>query len=731
MSLSQQEVDALVQGQHGDSFSRLGMHTGEGGGLVVRALLPWAESLRLVDPRSDRVLAVMRRLHPDGLFEAELPRRRQRFPYRLRASRGSHSVDLEDPYRFPPQLQDADFDNFISGRELRLWRLLGAHRCTVENVEGVLFAVWAPNARRVSVVGDFNGWDGRQHSMRRHPRSGVWEIFLPDVAELAHYKYEIIDVDGRLLPLKADPCALSMQHPPQTASRVIGQGSQWEWSDSDWMQQRRHPLGQAVSIYEVHPGSWRRKLEEDNRFLSYLELADQLIPYVREQGFTHIQLMPLSEYPFDGSWGYQPVGLYAPSIRFGTPDEFRCFVDRCHNAGLGVLLDWVPGHFPTDPHGLGRFDGTALYEHEDPRLGFHPDWNTLIYNYGRAEVQSYLLSNANYWLEEFHLDGLRVDAVASMLYLDYSRGPGEWLPNPQGGRENLDAIEFLKRLNTAVHARHPGVLMIAEESTAWPGVSRPVDAGGLGFGFKWNMGWMNDTLRYMGRDPVHRRFHHDEMTFGLVYAWDEHFILPLSHDEVVHGKGSLIERMPGDRWQKFANLRAYLGFMWGHPGRKLLFMGGEFAQWREWSHQRALDWELLEEPEHRGVQQLVRDLNAHYRQVPALHALDDQPAGFSWLQVAQRDLSIFAWLRRGGEGSEVLVVSNFTPGVHSGYRVGVPAPGRYRELLNTDAIDYAGSGQGNHGALEAQPVPWDGQPWSLLITVPPLATLYLTRDPAP
>ena len=731
MTLCEEEIQALVGGRHRDSFARLGMHEAPGGGLVVRALLPWADAVSVLERATGKAVAIMLCVHEDGLFEVLLPGLTQPFAYQLRASQGGRTLDLEDPYRFPSQVGDADYADFMAGREVHAWHLLGAHPRRVEEVDGVLFTVWAPNAWRVSVVGDFNGWDGRQHSMRRHPATGVWEIFLPAVPDLAHYKYEVIDAQGRLLPLKADPCAMSMQHPPQTASRVLHNSGSWSWSDQEWLQRRRHPIGEPVSIYEVHLGSWRRRVGEDQRFLSYLELADELIPYVLEQGFTHIQLMPLSEYPFDGSWGYQPVGLYAPTIRFGTPDEFRCFVDRCHAAGLGVLLDWVPGHFPTDPHGLARFDGTALYEHEDPRQGFHPDWNTLIYNYGRAEVRSFLISNANYWLEEFHLDGLRVDAVASMLYLDYSRRPGEWLPNAHGGRENLEAIDFLKTLNCVLHARHPGVLMIAEESTAWPGVSRPVDAGGLGFGFKWNMGWMNDTLQYMGRDPIHRRYHHDEMTFGLVYAWDEHFVLPLSHDEVVHGKGSLIGRMPGDQWQKFANLRAYLAFMWGHPGRKLLFMGGEIAQWREWSHQGALDWHLLDDPRHRGVQQLVRDLNDRYRHMPALHARDDEAAGFRWLQVGQRDLSVLAWLRLAHPGdAPVLVACNFTPGVQQAYRIGVPVPGRYWESLNTDAPEYGGSGQQNSRPLQAEDVPWDGQPWSIVVTLPPLATLYLAGESA-
>ncbi|TDG16001.1 1,4-alpha-glucan branching protein GlgB [Seongchinamella unica] len=726
------QIEALVRGRHADSFSLLGLHHDPAGpGMVIRALLPWADEVAVVARDSGRKLVRMRCIHPDGLFEAKLVQRRRHFDYALEVTARDDIQVLEDPYRFPACRSDADFYYFNEGTEEFAWQRLGAVAWRQEGVEGVLFTVWAPEAGRVAVVADFNGWDGRQHALRKHPTSGVWEIFIPGVCDQALYKYQIHDSQGQLLPLKADPYARSMQHPPDTASRVVLRPP-FTWTDQDWMQQRAqlHQVQRPVSIYEVHAGSWRRKAEEGNRYLSYLELADELIPYVQEQGFTHIQLMPISEFPFDGSWGYQPIGMYAPSIRFGTPDEFRHFVNACHARNIGVLLDWVPGHFPTDPHGLGRFDGSALYEHFDPRKGFHPDWNTLIYNYGRGEVLSYLVSNANYWLEEFHLDGLRVDAVASMLYLDYSREEGEWIPNPHGGRENLEAIHLLQSVNRRVYARHPGIMMIAEESTAWPGVSRPVDSGGLGFGFKWNMGWMNDSLRYMARDPIHRQHHHDEMTFSIVYAWDENFVLPLSHDEVVHGKGSMIEKMPGDEWQKFANLRAYLAFMWTHPGKKLLFMGIEIGQRREWNHDRGLDWQLLDQPQHRGVQWLVRDLNRVYVEQPALHQRDCEAGGFEWLQHDRRELSLFAWLRRGHEGAPpVVVIANLTPQPQLGYRVGVPAPGWYEECINTDASEYGGSGAGNQGGVVASDCPCDGLPCSLQLTVPPLATLVLVHRP--
>ncbi len=618
---------------------------------------------------------------------------------------------------------EKDLHYFNEGTAEHAWRWLGAHACKRDGKAGVRFAVWAPNARRVSVVGDFNGWDGNRHVMRPVSSSGVWEAFVPEAHNHDLYKYEITDAGGRLLPLKADPYGRSMQHPPDNASRVMFE-EDFRWTDRQWIETRDSGdlLRRPVSIYELHAGSWRRKPEHDNRFLSYLELAEELIPYVLDMGFTHIELMPISEFPFDGSWGYQPIGMFAPSIRFGTPNELKYFINECHRHNIGVLLDWVPGHFPTDSHGLGRFDGSFLYEHEDVRRGFHVEWNTLIYNYGRNEVVSYLLSSANFWIEEFHIDGLRVDAVASMLYLDYSREEGEWLPNEHGGRENLEAIELLRKINSSVYRNHPGIMMIAEESTAWPGVSNPVDQGGLGFGYKWNMGWMNDTLQYMRRDPIHRKYHHHEMTFGILYAWTEKFVLALSHDEVVHGKASLLEKMPGDDWRKFANLRAYYGFMWTQPGKKLLFMGGEFGQRREWDHDTSLDWHLLEHASHRGLLQLVRDLNFLYRHTPALYERDVSPEGFQWVQADSSQLSVFAWLRRG-EHDILLAASNMTPECHLYYRIGVPEPGRYRECLNTDAEVYGGSGQGNGGGVWSQAIPWDGQPHSVVVTLPPLATV--------
>ncbi len=623
---------------------------------------------------------------------------------------------------------EKDIYLFNEGTAEHAYRWLGARACTVDGKSGVRFAVWAPGASRVSVVGDFNGWDGNRNTMQPIFSSGVWETFVPEAHDHDLYKFEIIDSNGNLLPLKADPYARGMQHPPDNASRIMLE-EDFRWSDRQWLEARDSGdlLRRPVSIYEIHAGSWRRKPEHDNRYLSYLELAQELIPYVLDMGFTHIELMPISEFPFDGSWGYQPVGMFAPSIRFGTPNELKHFINECHRQNIGVLLDWVPGHFPSDSHGLGRFDGSCLYEHEDVRQGFHPEWNTLVFNYGRAEVVSYLLSNANFWIEEFHIDGLRVDAVASMLYLDYSREEGEWLPNRHGGRENLEAVELLRQVNASLYHRHPGIMMIAEESTAWPGVSNPVDMGGLGFGYKWNMGWMNDTLQYMQRDPIHRKYHHHEMTFGILYAWSEKYMLPLSHDEVVHGKASLLEKMPGDDWQKFANLRAYYGFMWAQPGKKLLFMGGEFGQRSEWNHDASLDWHLLEHASHRGLLQLVRDLNFLYRRTPALFERDISPEGFQWVQADNSQLSIYAWLRRGDD-DVLLAVSNMTPECHLYFRLGVPEPGRYREVLNTDAEVYGGSGQGNGGGAWSQEIPWDGQPCSVVVTLPPLATVLFLHD---
>ncbi|MGN7868051.1 1,4-alpha-glucan branching protein GlgB [Paracoccus sp. 22332] len=644
--------------------------------------------------------------------------------YRLKArSAGGVEWVFEDPYRFAPVLGDIDLHLLGEGTHRRLWQALGAHVITHEGVAGTHFAVWAPNARRVSVVGPFNAWDGRRHPMRRVGGSGVWEIFLPGVAEGALYKYEILGADGGLL-MKADPVGFGSQHPPEKAS-VVRDISGYGWKDAAWMegrvqaQDRRAP----ISIYEVHLGSWRRRLDQGGRPLSYKELARDLVAYARDMGFTHLELLPVSEFPFDGSWGYQPVGLYAPTIRFGPPHEFRDLVESAHEAGLGVLLDWVPGHFPTDAHGLARFDGTALYEHADPREGFHQDWNTLIYNYGRTEVRNYLIANALYWLEEYHIDGLRVDAVASMLYRDYSRREGQWIPNKHGGRENLEAIDFLKAMNVAAYAESPGIMTVAEESTSFPKVSAPVDAGGLGFGFKWNMGWMNDTLRYMSRDPVHRRYHHDLMTFGLMYAFSENFILPISHDEVVHGKGSMLRKMPGDEWQQFANLRAYYGFMWGHPGKKLLFMGCEFAQPEEWNHNGELNWPAAAEARHQGVQALVRDLNRLYRDTPALYRKDADPDGFQWVATDAAQ-STYVWIRRGDPGDPPVVVAcNFTPVPRADFRIGVPQPGPWREAINTDAAIYGGSGKGNLGGVTATEAPQDGQPASMAVMLPPLSVV--------
>ena len=646
--------------------------------------------------------------------------------YVLKAQAGSgREWQFQDPYRFGPVLGDIDLHLIGEGTHRRLWDALGAHVTTHQGVPGTHFAVWAPNARRVSVVGDFNRWDGRMHPMRRLGGSGVWEIFLPDLAEGALYKYEILDAQGDVI-LKADPVGFGSQHPPQKAS-VVRDIRGYGWHDGDWIERRAAAQDRRapVSIYEVHLGSWRRRLDQDGRFLSYKELARDLIPYVRDLGFTHIELMPVSEFPFDGSWGYQPVGLYAPTIRFGPPHEFRDLVDAAHRAGLGVILDWVPGHFPTDAHGLARFDGTALYEHADPREGFHQDWNTLIYNYGRTEVQNFLIANALYWFKEYHIDGLRVDAVASMLYRDYSRRAGEWVPNKDGGRENYEAIAFLQQMNVATYGEVPGIMTVAEESTSFPKVSAPVDTGGLGFGYKWNMGWMNDTLRYMAREPIHRKYHHDLMTFGMVYAFSENFILPISHDEVVHGKGSMLRKMPGDAWQQFANLRAYYGFMWCHPGKKLIFMGCEFGQPEEWNHNGELNWQAAEKPLNRGLSDLVRDLNRLYRETPALHVGDADPEGFAWLR-NDPDQSILAWLRLGDTGdAPVAVICNMTPVPRHGFRIGLPRTGHWREAINTDASVYGGSGQGNLGGVEAKGGPLDGQPASAALTLPPLSVVVL------
>ena len=711
----------LDLGRCDDPFRWLGMHSSPSGALV-RAHLPGIESAQIVLHSAEaRPIPLQRLTERAHLFGAAIPGLTVPEPYRLRVNDGKGWADIEDPYRFPSTFGPELFASFRAGTDTQLHHWLGAIPLQVLGCSGYRFAVWAPNARRVSVVGDFNDWDGRRHVMRRHHDAGIWELFIPALAEGSHYKYEILAANGDLL-LKADPLGVWQQSSPGTASLLTG--SLNPPAQRAGPQSNRH---QPMSIYEVHAGSWRRHV--DGRHYSYDELADQLVPYVRDLGFTHIEFMPLSEHPFEGSWGYQPTGLFAPASRFGDWQALQRLVDRCHVAGLGVILDWVPGHFPGDAHGLRRFDGTALYEHEDPRLGEHPDWGTLVYNFDRHEVRSFLLSNAVAWIERFGFDAIRVDAVASMLYLDYSRKEGEWLPNIYGGRENLGAVSFLQAMNTQLYGRFPGVTTMAEESTAWPGVSRPVHDGGLGVGYKWNMGWLNDTLTYISRDPVHRSHHHGELTFGLHYAFSENYILPLSHDEVVHGKRSLLGRMPGDRFCQFANLRAFLGFMWAHPGKKLLFMGGEFAQQSEWNHDVGLDWHLLAHPEHRGVQSLVRDLNQLYRSETALFDLDGEAAGFEWIRADDAANSILAFQRRDRAGGVVVVLCNFTPVVRSGYRIGVPDHGFYRELINTDSDRYGGSNVGNLGGLAADAWPMDGHGFSIAVTVPPLATVFFKQDP--
>jgi len=720
--IDQGSAQAIVEGRHGDPFSVLGPHQ-RGTGWTVTVFQPGADRVWLVTGKAGKAALAAPVPGAPGLFTGQMKKQQA---YRLRAEGGGTIWEWEDPFRFGPVIGEMDEYLFAEGTHRKLWQVLGAHVMTHEGAAGTHFAVWAPNAQRVSVVGDFNIWDGRRHPMRRRGATGVWEIFIPGLGEGTAYKYEIRGPGGEVLPLKADPVGFGSEHPPANAS-VVRDIRRADWHDGKWMDSRatRHTVEAPISVYEVHLGSWRRA--EGNRMLSYTELAEQLVDYVAGMGFTHIEMLPVSEYPFDGSWGYQPVGLYAPTIRHGTPDEFRAFVDAAHRKGLGVILDWVPGHFPTDAHGLGRFDGTALYEHQDPREGFHQDWNTLIYNYGRTEVQNYLISNALYWLKEYHLDGLRVDAVASMLYRDYSRREGEWVPNRDGGRENYEAIDVLRKTNIAAYGECPGILTIAEESTAFPGVSRPADWGGLGFGFKWNMGWMNDTLSYMSRDPVYRRHHHHQMTFGLHYAWSENYILPISHDEVVHGKGSMLAKMPGDGEQKFANLRAYYGFMWGHPGKKLLFMGQEFAQGAEWNHNQSLDWHLLDHAWHRGVQALVRDLNHLYRATPALHVHDTRPDGFRWIEANDAEQSLYAWARRGGDGdAQVVIAVNMTP-VERRIRLGLPAMGHWDEVLNTDAEVYGGANRGNLGGVAAEPVAWHDQAQSAMVTLPPLSAVYFKQ----
>ena len=722
--LDQGAALAIAEGRHGAPFDILGPHL-KGKDWVVTAYVPGAVKLQLlVGAKSSVPLDATRVPGVEGFFQAVLPKL---MPYRCRAANDLTEWEFDDAYRFGPVLGEMDEYLLSEGTHCRMWQVLGAHLMTHEGTAGVHFAVWAPHAQRVSVVGDFNLWDGRRHPMRLRGATGVWEIFVPDLKEGNSYKYEIRLHDGVVLPLKADPVGFGSEHPPANAS-VVRDISPRHWVDDDWMNTResKHNIEAPISIYEVHLGSWKRA--PGNRMLSYLELADQLVGYVAGMGFTHIEVLPVSEYPFDGSWGYQPVGMFAPTIRHGTPQEFRALVEAAHLKGIGILIDWVPGHFPSDSHGLGYFDGTALYEHEDPRQGFHPDWNTLIYNYGRIEVSNYLISNALYWLEEYHVDGMRVDAVASMLYRDFSRPDGQWVPNKDGGRENYEVITTLQRTNTICYGQVPGIMTVAEESSTFPGVTRPVSVGGLGFGFKWNMGWMNDTLSYMQKDPVFRKFNHNKMTFASSYAWSENFVLPISHDEVVHGKGSMLGKMPGDAEEKFANLRAFYGFMWGHPGKKLLFMGQDFAQGAEWNHNQSLDWHQLDIPAHAGVQTLVRDLNRVLADNPALYVHDSRGEGFEWIDANNADISVFAWLRKGKSADPIIVVvSNMTP-VERRIRLGLPANGNWTEILNTDSAIYGGGNRGNMGLLNVEQEACNGMPQSAMVTLPPLSTIYFRHD---
>jgi 1,4-alpha-glucan branching enzyme len=735
----QAEYELIVRGEHSDPFGILGPHwttTADGKhSLAIRVFRPNAVEVTIVGTKNNQTYTTTR-IHPEGLFEASLPPTAlgtaagEMVPptaYRLRIRFGDGNVfETLDPYAFPPVL--TEYDLYLSGEGTHYlkYEKLGAHVREVAGVRGVHFGVWAPNAKRVSVVGNFNFWDGRVHPMRHRGQSGIWEIFIPGLDEGELYKFEILGRYDNYLGLKTDPYGFSGEVRPKNAS-VVRNIDGYEWKDRAWMESRslRDWLHSPMTVYELHAGSWKRKPEEGNRWLTYRELADELIPYVKRMGFTQIELLPIMEHPLDASWGYQTVGYFAVTSRYGTPADFMYFVDRCHQEDIGVILDWTPAHFPRDAHGLGFFDGTHLYEHADPRRGAHPDWGTLVFNYGRNEVQNFLLSNALFWLDKYHLDGLRVDAVASMLYLDYSRKPGEWIPNPFGGRENLEAIAFLKNLNEVLHSRHPGALTIAEESTSWPAVSRPTYVGGLGFDLKWNMGWMNDTLRYFALDPLYRQYHHNELTFSMIYAFQENFILPLSHDEVVHGKRTLLEKMPGDDWQKFANLRLLFGYMYAHPGKKLLFMGSELAQRDEFWEESSVEWQLEQSASHRGAQRLLADLNRLHSTERAFFEVDFEWSGFEWIDANDSAASILSFMRRARNAENFIVaICNFTPVLRHEYRVGVPVAGYYREILNTDSAYYEGSDAGNAGGVRAEPIPWNGRPWSLKLKVPPLAAVY-------
>jgi 1,4-alpha-glucan branching enzyme len=730
MSVATAELESIVRREHSNPHAVLGAHP-EDGGVVVRAFRPAACAITVLADGHEPV--EMRQIHPGGVFEAVIEGAELPLRYQLEVDYGDAGrFTIYDPYSFLPTIGELDQYLIGEGRHEELYDRLGAHVREHQDVPGTAFSVWAPAARAVSIVGDFNSWDGRLHAMRSLGSTGVWELFLPEIGPGAHYKYEILTQDHQIL-LKADPYALRTEVPPKTASVVFTSEHTWSAADTDWLATRaRQPpaLVRPVSIYEVHLGSWRLKTLEGNRSLTYTELADELSAYVKDMGFTHVELLPVMAHPFKGSWGYQVTGYYAPTPFYGSPDEFRQFVDRMHEHGIGVILDWVPAHFPRDEFGLARFDGTALYEHADPRRGEHPDWGTLVFNYGRHEVRNFLIANSLFWLREYHADGIRVDAVASMLYLDYSRNEGEWVPNQFGGREDLDAVSFLKEFNEVIYGREPGIVSAAEESTAWPGVSRPTYLGGLGFGFKWNMGWMHDTLGYFQQDPIYRRYHHHELTFSLMYAFSENFILPLSHDEVVHGKGSLYGKMAGgDKWQKLANLRALYAYMWAHPGKKLMFMGGEFAQEAEWDYARSLDWHLLEQPDHAGIRSLVRDLNRIYMNEPALWEVDSDPSGFWWLEPNDADSNVLAFARASKKGERLVVfAANLSPVPRTGYRLGLPRATRWKEALNTDSTYYGGSDMGNMGGLEPEPIPWHNQPVSALVTLPPLAAVWFVPE---
>lgn len=712
-----EDARKIIQARHHDPFSYLGRH-GDGRNAVIRAFIPDALSVTVAEHE-----IALTRVHESGLFEWRGPAEIAPARYRLDWKTAHGGGSIHDPYCFPARLSDYDLYLFGEGNHQHAYRFMGAHLDEIDGVHGALFAVWAPNAERVSVVGDFNGWDGRRHPMRSRGDSGIWELFIPGLTESALYKFEIRARDSGDILLKSDPYGQQFEMRPNTAS-IIASAQSHAWGDGEWMTQRRgdHWLHAPVAIYEVHLGSWQRG--EHGEFLGYRELAHRLVAYVSQMGFTHIELMPVTEHPFDASWGYQTTGYYAPTSRYGSPDDFRYFVDHCHRHGIGVILDWAPAHFPRDGHGLARFDGTALYEHADPKRGEHRDWGTLIFNYGRNEVRNFLVSSALYWLEEFHIDGLRVDAVASMLYLDYSRDPGDWTPNIHGGNENLEAIEFLRQLNKLTHELHPGTLMLAEESTSWPMVSRPTWLGGLGFSMKWNMGWMNDTLSYMEKDPIYRHYHHDMLTFSQLYAFTENFLLPLSHDEVVHGKRSLLNKMPGDEWQQHANLRLLYAYMYTHPGKKLLFMGSELAQGREWNSEETLDWYVLDYPLHQGMHRLVGDLNRLYREHPALHRYDFEARGFEWIDCHDSSQSALSYLRNG-DGDFLVIALNFTPVPRENYRIGVPRAGDYVEVFNSDSAYYGGSNLGNGGVVRAEAEPWMNRPCSMLITLPPLAAVIM------